>query len=262
MKQINILLVVACLSFCLLIYGFVIGVAGVLNPQGAMIEAKSGQEEQQEIDGFHLTALGDSLTRGVGDREGKGYVRRLHDMLQKESGQGISLSNLGVSGATIGDLQASLEQEGVRHAIAQANIIVLTIGGNDLFPGADVMGTIDFSSYETDVDTFRDQSKKLLNTLRKINKEAPIYWLSLYNPFENIEGLEDTSQYVLEWNYALKKLSLAYEQVYIIPTFDLFQGEVDTYISSDHFHPNEYGYELMAQRLFQKINSQWNLGSE
>lgn len=262
MKTVKILLLFACLSVGLLAYGFIIGVSNVLNPQAESIEVETEQEERRQADVLYIAALGDSLTRGVGDSEGKGYVNRLTKILREDYEQKTAVTNLAVSGATIDDLQNILEQEGTRRVVQQSDIIFLTIGGNDLFPNADVLSTIDFDSFEASVEDFRSKSKTLLDTLRGINEEAPIYWLGLYNPFENIEGVGETSAYVLEWNHALEQLSILYEGVYIIPTFDLFQGKVDAYISSDHFHPNEKGYQLMAQRLLQNISSRWNLGGE
>ncbi len=262
MKRVKILMFSACLSIGLLAYGFVIGVINVLNPQAESIVVEADQEERRQEDVLYITALGDSLTRGVGDSEGMGYVKRVSETLREDYEQQTAVSNLAISGAAIADLQQLLEQEGARHTVGQADIIFLTIGGNDLFPWEDELSMVDFDSLEIDTEGFRESSRVLLNTLRQINPEAPIYWLGLYHPFENIEGMEGTALYVLEWNHVLEQVAILFEEVYIIPTFDLFRGEVDTLIASDNFHPNAQGYQLMAQRLLQIISSQWNLGGE
>lgn len=261
MRGVKVLLFFACLSIVLFTYGFLAGVENVLNPQAEVVEVET-EEVKKQVDTLYMVALGDSLTRGVGDSEGKGYVKRVREALLEDYGQETALANLAVSGATIDDLQQLLEQEGTKHTIEQADIIFLTIGGNDLFPGVDEFLAIDFESFEVDAEEFRTKSKTLLDTLRQMNQEATIYWLGLYNPFENIGGLGDTSSYVIAWNQVLEELSTSYEGVYMIPTYDLFQGEVDMYISTDQFHPNSEGYRLMAERLLGKITSQWGLGGE
>jgi lysophospholipase L1-like esterase len=50
--------------------------------------------------------------------------------------------------------------------------------------------------------------------------------------------------------------------VYIVPTYDLFQGRTKDLLFSDHFHPNNKGYTLMANRLLQDVVSQFNIAAK
>lgn len=62
----------------------------------------------------------------------------------------------------------------------------------------------------------------------------------------------------MDWNASLEKLALNDKNVYITPTFDLFQNRGKIYYT-DHFHPNEVGYTYMAERLVQNVVSKLKL---
>ena len=48
---------------------------------------------------------------------------------------------------------------------------------------------------------------------------------------------------------ATENVAGKFEKVVFVPTFDLFQLSVNDYLYSDHFHPNQAGYELISNRL-------------
>ena len=72
-------------------------------------------------------ALGDSITTGYGLEENEtGFARQVADS------NGYTLTNLAQNGATSSMLFASLSGSEVSSAIASADLITITIGGNDL----------------------------------------------------------------------------------------------------------------------------------
>lgn len=77
--------------------------------------------------------------------------------------------------------------------------------------------------------------------------------------FEDVEDLKGSSNIVVDWNASLEKLALNDKNVYITPTFDLFQNRGKDLLYSDHFHPNEVGYTYMAERLVQNVVSKLKL---
>lgn len=87
---------------------------------------------------FKIIALGDSLTRGTGDIEGKGYAGYVSDHL-KLTGREISLVNLGIKGLTSSQLAEQMKQKEIGRQIGQADVILMTIGGNDLFHGGQTL---------------------------------------------------------------------------------------------------------------------------
>ncbi|HDR8472157.1 MULTISPECIES: SGNH/GDSL hydrolase family protein [Bacillus cereus group] len=260
-KVVKVILLITIASFCLFAYGFVSGVNDVLNPKASNLIKKTDvvAKEKKKTGTLQIVSLGDSLTRGVGDKEGIGYVGRMKEDLQKDYKQKIALTNLAVSGAKMPDLLKQIESNGAQYSIKQADVIVLTIGGNDLFPGWESLGKIDLDTYRPDTETFQNEAKKIIEEIRKLNTDSTIFWLGLYNPFEDVENLKGSSNIVVDWNASLEKLALNDKNVYITPTFDLFQNRGKDLLYSDHFHPNEVGYTYMAERLVQNVVSKLKL---
>ncbi|WP_141530162.1 MULTISPECIES: SGNH/GDSL hydrolase family protein [Bacillus cereus group] len=260
-KVVKVILLITIASFCLFAYGFVSGVNDVLNPKASNLIKKTDvvAKEKKKTGTLQIVSLGDSLTRGVGDKEGIGYVGRMKEDLQKDYKQKIALTNLAVSGAKMPDLLKQIESNGAQYSIKKADVIVLTIGGNDLFPGWESLGKIDLETYRPDTETFQNEAKKIIEEIRKLNTDSPIFWLGLYNPFEDVEDLKGSSNIVVDWNASLEKLALNDKNVYITPTFDLFQNRGKDLLYSDHFHPNEVGYTYMAERLVQNVVSKLKL---
>lgn len=260
-KVVKVILLITIASFCLFAYGFVSGVNDVLNPKASSLIKKTDvvAKEKKKTGTLQVVSLGDSLTRGVGDKEGIGYIGRMKEDLQKDYKQKVALTNLAVSGAKMPDLLKQIESSGAQYSIKQADVIVLTIGGNDLFPGWESLGKIDLETYRPDTETFQNEAKKIIEQIRKLNTDSPIFWLGLYNPFEDVEDLKGSSNIVVDWNASLEKLALNDKNVYITPTFDLFQNRGKDLLYSDHFHPNEVGYTYMAERLVQNVVSKLKL---
>ncbi|MGH1323820.1 SGNH/GDSL hydrolase family protein [Bacillus pretiosus] len=260
-KVVKVILLITIASFCLFAYGFVSGVNDVLNPKASNLIKKTDvvAKEKKKTGTLKIVSLGDSLTRGVGDKEGIGYIGRVKEDLQKDYKQKVALTNLAVSGAKMPDLLKQMESSGAQYSIKQADVIVLTIGGNDLFPGWESLGKVDLETYRPDTETFQNEAKKIIEKIRKLNTDSPIFWLGLYNPFEDVEDLKGSSNIVVDWNASLEKLALNDKNVYITPTFDLFQNRGKDLLYSDHFHPNEVGYTYMADRLVQNVTSKLKL---
>ncbi|MBZ4226391.1 SGNH/GDSL hydrolase family protein [Bacillus wiedmannii] len=260
-KVVKVILLITIASFCLFAYGFVSGVNDVLNPKASNLIKKTDvvAKEKKKTGTLKIVSLGDSLTRGVGDKEGIGYIGRVKEDLQKDYKQKVALTNLAVSGAKMPDLLKQMKSSGAQYSIKQADVIVLTIGGNDLFPGWESLGKVDLETYRPDTETFQNEAKKIIEEIRKLNTDSPIFWLGLYNPFEDVEDLKGSSNIVVDWNASLEKLAINNKNVYITPTFDLFQNRGKELLYSDHFHPNEVGYTYMADRLVQNVVSKLKL---
>ncbi|MCP1126215.1 SGNH/GDSL hydrolase family protein [Bacillus sp. 3103sda1] len=260
-KFVKAILFVTLASFCLFAYGFIAGVNDVLNPKVSKLTPAVPKEAKgkQQKGTLQIVSLGDSLTRGVGDKEGIGYIGRMKNELQTKYKQKVALTNLAVSGAKMPDLLKQMESSGAGYAIKKADVLVLTIGGNDLFPGWESLGNLDLTTYRPDTVTFQNNAKQILSKLRQLNPNSPIFWIGLYNPFEDVEELKGSSPIVIDWNASLEKIALDYPNVYVVPTFDMFQNRGKDLLYSDHFHPNETGYTFIADRLLQNVVSKLKL---
>ncbi|QGG46818.1 SGNH/GDSL hydrolase family protein [Heliorestis convoluta] len=200
-------------------------------------------------DRFSVVALGDSLTRGTGDSTGKGYVGHLVDYLRQNSQETVSIHNLAINGQRSDQLAQQIEQLDVQRTLQEADLIVLTIGGNDLFRRGETLLTMDLEAIQAYEKDYLQNLHFILSEIRQQNEEALIFYLGLYNPFINFDDSEITSQVIRQWNYESAEALAQYSQTVFVPTFDLFQLNVNQYLYSDQFHPNAEGYRMMAERL-------------
>ena len=93
----------------------------------------------------------------------------------------------------------------------------------------------------------------VLSELHRINPDARIIYIGLYNPFFDVEELRDGSLQVQKWNERAYEMLHEYSNMTMVPTFDLFEERIGSYLSSDHFHPNHEGYKQIAQRVVQAL---------
>ncbi|NHN32107.1 GDSL family lipase [Paenibacillus sp. S3N08] len=198
---------------------------------------------------FRVMALGDSLTRGTGDPEGKGYVGYLFDHLKEKLGQEVSVENVGLNGQTAPQLAASLGQGPLQAQIKAANVITVSIGGNDLFKGGQTLSDLDPVKIKAIEDPYMRELDGILQQLRAQNATARIFLVGLYNPFIDLKDTVATTKIVRDWNYKAAEVAAKYSQVVLVPTADLFQLKVQDYLARDLFHPNAAGYRLIGERI-------------
>jgi lysophospholipase L1-like esterase len=237
--------------FCLLWIiglGWAVGEYYAGNPDN-IPEKSTEVEKVEKREGLTIVALGDSLTRGTGDETGKGYVGVLHDELKERSEELIQITNLGVTGQRSDQLKHQVQQTEVQRQIQSADIILVTMGGNDLFRGG--QGLIDFKPEEiAGVETkFLENMNFIFKQIRQSNNKAIVYFIGLYNPFIEFDEGKEMSKVVRHWNYQSAELSAAFPKIVFVPTFDLFELNVNDYLYTDKFHPNTKGYRLIAERV-------------
>ncbi|MCC3373304.1 GDSL-type esterase/lipase family protein [Cohnella sp. REN36] len=234
--------------------------AGIALPGGTPQPVATGGawEDKHEL---LVTAIGDSLTRGTGDASGQGYVRGTVDRLQKALGKPVKLvNNLGINGLEASNLTIRLDDEGFKGAIAQADLLLVTIGGNDLFHVAQNGGSlaeggdIDVQLLQTRLIGLKPRLETVFRKLRALNPNGRIVYVGLYNPFYDVPALRESVGAVIdEWNGYARRLAETDGNAAVVPTYDLFETDVTRYLSSDHFHPNADGYARIAERVAQTL---------
>ncbi|WNF38734.1 GDSL-type esterase/lipase family protein [Bacillaceae bacterium IKA-2] len=223
--------------------------------QGEFEINEHGNAEKGEINlensetSFLVVALGDSLTVGMGDAEGKGYVGNVIDDLHERKIKDIHLENLGVNGLTSNGLLEIVSQPDVEEQIKQAKLILLTIGGNDLFQSGQTLINVNREEIDLLEQAYLENIKQIFTQIRALNIEAPIYLSGLYNPFIEFSESQITSEIIVDWNYKTALEVGKYSKAIFVPTFDLFQLNVNDFLAEDRFHPNTNGYEQMALRI-------------
>jgi lysophospholipase L1-like esterase len=257
----------ALLSAVLLACGFAYAVKDILYPQGSGLlvspPADKPDSRLPTADKLQIVALGDSLTRGTGDQSGKGYVGEVKDLLAEVLKKPVYvIANYSVNGYTTKQLWNDISNKSeVPASIAKADIVMLTIGGNDLFGLVTGNGNpLENGGAELNPEQVRKQLpdalarlKQILDKIAELNPRAPIFYIGLYNPFEDFDQSKQSSLIIDEWNRGAFEIANRYPNLKVVPTSDLFKGRLADYLYTDHFHPNQEGYRLIAERIMQNL---------
>jgi lysophospholipase L1-like esterase len=206
--------------------------------------------------GFRIVALGDSVTDGTGDAPERGYVGRLVEEL-RDRGRRVSLHNLAEPGDETDDLLRKLDSPETLARIGEAQLILMSIGGNDLTHGLrgrmDEEGTGDLLESDAVLARASANLKQILTRVRAANPTAPIRLIGLYNPFEVLPSAEaQVRAQLLSWNAAIERATFDFKDVLVVPVADLFAERPDR-LAGDRFHPGPRGHELIADRLFDTL---------
>lgn len=225
-------------------------------------------------------ALGDSLSQGVGasDPGASGFVPLVHKSLDERH----DLVNLGHSGDTSQDL---LDHGHLDQAIAEiqerngdgdqdndVRLVTLEIGGNDLLslyfslvqtgmcPNLETtLGKAEcVDPLKSALRSFEPNLGTALDRLQQADPSLPIVLLTLYNPFSDLGTTGEVGELALEGQpdtpvpEGLNDIirALAGERgVILVDVYPLFEGRAHELISGDLIHPNDQGYQVMADAV-------------
>jgi lysophospholipase L1-like esterase len=207
---------------------------------------------------IHYVAIGDSLTVGYGAEPGYGFVSHFKKRIEDGLHISVTLTNAGVNGATTSDILEVLETDPeLRTAVAHAELITITAGGNDLLQAAlpyfydknpDYLKSA-LQSYESNYSRLIAQIKAIKAEANQGNDKYVLALIGLYNP---IPLVPDAAYWLQRFNLFLKKLEKT-QQISVVPLYDAFQGKESTLLYNDHIHPNAQGYELIEEQLASTI---------
>lgn len=172
----------------------------------------------------HLVALGDSLTYGQGDEKGDGgYVGLIKPRLQKKFHNKVTTVNYGVSGDRSDQILKRVNQQStIRKDLKNADVIVMTVGGNDLMQSLQKDLTTNSSkTLNQDINqagnVYQTKLKQLFGTIRKQNSSAPIFVMSIYNPVYTYFPQVDTiNNSIGKWNQITSKTLKGYGPAYFV----------------------------------------------
>lgn len=291
----------ALLSTILCVGGFAYAVNQIMFPKPSVpespgevapsVETKPRQDAWEAKEQIRIVALGDSLTAGTGDLTGKGYVGQVRDKLEEQLGKPVFVyNNFAIPGFRTYDLLKDWDAKkaDVEKALGDADLVLLTIGGNDLFEGGadifdpqggqDTQGAADPSrgSQGTSPQTSQGTSdseegfnpaaaaqripealkrlEQVFDRVSKANPGARIMYVGLYHPFLDLDSNRAGAPVIQSWNTGAFDLASRYPNITVVPTYDLFQLNVNKYLYTDHFHPNQQGYERIARRIVDILN--------
>lgn len=214
---------------------------------------------RKELDAreIYYLALGDSLTRGVGDEFNQyGYTERLAEKLDRWPAISyVEIDNRGKRGRRSDQLLELLEKGHYDQEIAQADLITMTMGGNDVMKivKSDIF-SLRKEMFDLERSGFNERYKKILAEIRARNAEVPVIIIGFYNPFSIVtDEVTPFESIVREWNSDIEMLANSDNHACFVPVIDLFETNEDMVYHTDFFHPNAAGYEKMTERIVQTM---------
>lgn len=226
---------------------------------------------------WNYTALGDSLAYGYGATDNYGYAERYRDYLQADNGVTVELTNLGISGWTSNDLLNALKRNFTyRDAVANSDVITFDIGGNDFLNAAEkyIAGTCGGKKNNKCLTKthkkFKSNFKKIISLIKKINKKDSLILRSMDIYFPNTtfylnDDFITNDKYPNDFaiiNPVLTKINrlisktcrskkILFADVHL--SYNGSSGTEDPtlkgYIYDDLLHPNDIGYQVIADDL-------------
>lgn len=241
------------------IVGFISSINISKSEEKNSVEKPIGNSEDIPVEGEEtrdvlskIIIMGDSIGFGVGDEENLGLGERYIRLLNKKENNQIEITNISVPGYTSNELLNTVNNEEYQSNISNANLIIISIGGNDLnrFEYEDnLTSNIEFNEV---LKKYKDNLNVIIKKIRSINSDAQIAFIGLYDPY-NRENPQKT-RLLLEWNYETRLIAdLDFKFAYI-PTYELFEYHLDKYLSFDKFHPSAAGYQVIAEELHRILN--------
>lgn len=205
-----------------------------------------------QVPHIQITAVGDSLTQGIGDGNQGGYPTLISKKITKEKKAIVKSSNYGIAGETTEQINARVVKNNkVKTGIKKANVVTITTGGNDLlaFFKANALET-DTSKLTQKVNLaakdYQANLQELLTNVRKLNPKANIYLFGIYNPlyvyFPQVNLLTQT---VTKWNQTAQKTVSQNKRVYFVA--------IDDQLSNGQYHTAEQRAKLKNDS--NKVNS-------
>ncbi len=244
---------------------------------------------------YKIVTFGDSLTAGYEPEKASadyyGFVPRLAE--QGRFHGRTEVDNYGISGLNSSGLEHYMEavragtnttadaiQTGlrdpnaavfaadvaaVRADVAKADVITITIGGNDLLPL--ITGTLPTAAeltpqVEALLQTYAANLGEVLTDLREINPNARIVVADQYQPVPAIAAKtlyatlnQAATAYTTTLNGVVTAQNAAGGHVEAVNVAPLFVGrEMQlTHIARQDIHPNQVGYEALAKVFSEKI---------
>lgn len=199
-------------------------------------------------DGTFLVVLGDSIAYGTGlsNPVEANYGRIVADT------NGYDYANHAIPGYTSAALISHMQVDYVAEDIAKADIIAISIGGNDFLTNdltklvVDSLIFDDFSFFDEIAAQYEKNLDTIVDSINAVNPDAVIMIQTIYNPQD--------SYLAKTYGYATQKLNAvmyAYEaanpgEIIVVDVATALNGDPDNF-AADSIHPSAKGNELIAQ---------------
>jgi lysophospholipase L1-like esterase len=256
------ILTIASVGFIVLAIGFyqAIIVTTAVNPQPTSKAAvpqttpNSTKLPSKNANSFKVLLLGDSIAKGTGDENSKGFAGYLPDYFKNSTAKDILVENAGIDGLESIGLLEQLQSQKLDKTLADSDFILISIGGNDVRRILSLNDLAKEDQFKVRLDSYLANIKQTMKSLRKANPNSIVIFLGLYNPYEKANSVEDI-RLLNTWNYDTQQLVEQDGKGIFIPTSDLLKFNLGRYISKDGLHPNSAGYQAISNRISKSVET-------
>lgn len=141
------------------------------------------------IKSVRVVAVGDSLTQGIGYADDhQGYLPMLKQQLETNYRVKVHTQNFGIGGERSDQIDRRVTQKArLRLALKRADVIAVTVGGNDLLQKLEKNILVNSSrQLETRLApakvTYQQKLTQLIQDVHQVNPKAQVYLFGIYNP--------------------------------------------------------------------------------
>lgn len=192
--------------------------------------------------------FGDSITYGEYDGILGGWVdylkRFCHSKYYNENAEEVNIFNLGIGGETTDGLLKRIQLETEMRKSPDENLVFLFYGANDL--------AIKENKTVVSIPNFEANLQKAIEIAKETTEK--IFLISILPISEKVDnvllssGKIRTNKSVVLYNQSIKKMAKKNKVTYV-DIHTVFLNNKEKFISKDGIHPNEKGYEFIAQNI-------------
>ncbi len=221
----------------------------------------------------NIISIGDDLTRGEGDKFGRGYPGRLVELVRRIR-PGSTVANLGQTGWTSDDVirgkdiyasQLLRAVEEVKSVTAQdrSAVVLVWVGSNDLWELYSGQTEVTVEAEAQDAMRFSENVRLILFELRKAGAEVIIATLDDQSkrpartrnevyPDITAEELKRMSAQVTRYNEIILEKAEEHNALVV----DFYGSEIfiqDDTLSADGYHPSSAGYDQIYKEWYKVL---------
>lgn len=202
----------------------------------------------------HYVVLGDSIAFGSGlsNPTAAVYGKIVADT------NGYTYDNFAIPGHTTQDLMHRMQKKKVKAAIADADIISISIGGNNFLRGNmsallyDAIVKEDYTRFDEIADSFYEDLQQIIETIRQLNPDAAILLQTIYNPQTGYAG-EAYQQGADRFNAKFRQYAAEHPDGILLVDVAQTLTDPERDFAEDRIHPSAIGNEKIAKAVLQTL---------
>ncbi len=207
--------------------------------------------EEEAVD---YVVLGDSIAFGAGmiNTVGAAYGKIVADT------NGYTYTNHSIPGITSGVLLGLLKTNGIAESVKNAEIISISIGGNNYLTNnivglaIDCLIKRDMKNFDKIADVYYSELCEIMDVINELNPDAVVLLQTLYNPQDGAAG----KVYGLggdKLNEMIRKYDAEHPGEIVIVEVGAALNNDKGNFADDKLHPSAQGNEVIAQTILDTL---------